>query len=293
MTTGKKSKRKQRAARSAAAALAATKWAKPPRGVDIGVWVYEQRKAELTEALRALSLGKPAHPLWHVGGEAAAQIFLQVLATTYAPQLFFSTLAKSLEKEDIDSSLMTARALDQALSSLPDPRPTFRFAPALIQRFGVEPAFLPAGASVTATQLPDAVSGDQQMRISDGESRAIERRHQPWLASNPRRLTVGVNAGAGEITEHGVLSCWLAQDAVCVALFKAGQPVGRTLRYVPADPTQLHPGASIPEEVFGCAVREFLCSPWHDGVAQDALWTVHGLREKGTLEYLASGVDRS
>ena len=126
---------------------------------------------------------------------------------------------------------------------------------------------------------------EQQFNTWVRPLQAVERDGElKLLAPNERTIEVGTR----ESTAGGELRCFLDGNAIVVGLFKDGTLQGRALRYLPADPELLREGASIPENVFGCAVREYINSAWHDGDPIDTLWTVHGLRSAGGKEATAS-----
>jgi hypothetical protein len=259
--------------------------AKTQQRLDIGQQVLDARKRDLGDALRALALGKRAHPPWHVGPEDAAEIFSRVLSEAPDPQKFLKAVVNALKVDEIDACMRCTRIIDRILAALASDHPLHATSVErqLRAEFGLQPAFLPAGARVHATRLPTLDRPDLPLQISGNASRPIEQRHVPLLAPNRREIRVGWT----EETRHGQLRCFLTAKTICVALFRGEKIQMRALHYVPADPALRKEGARIPEVVFGCAVREITCSPWHDGVEGDTLWTVHGLRTKGTLEQSA------
>jgi hypothetical protein len=257
----------------------------PERVFDI----LEERKQDLEKALRELAADKFVFPHWFVDDQDAISIFLRVLEGAANPARFLEAVVDKLERDELDRCIRVARLIDKALAQLPAGHPLHGvdIAAKLVRKFGLIPAFLPQGARVSATAIPDGKH--LQIIVSGNESRAIEQRHLRHIKANSATILVG----SIEETAHGQLRCLLMDKGITIGLYKGDALKGRALCYVPAEGSILRVGAAIPEAVFGCAVREFTQSAWDDGTAQDTLWTVHGLRVKGTMEAAASADDKS
>ncbi|MCC6335562.1 MAG: hypothetical protein IT380_16420 [Myxococcales bacterium] len=97
----------------------------------------------------------------------------------------------------------------------------------------------------------------------------------------PSRRFIAVDSE--ERTPHGTLRCFARDERVVVEVRRGRALVGRALWVKPASPALLQPGALIPEDGFAVEIPEFLGSPWHED-DYVSVWTVRGLREKGSAE---------
>ena len=111
------------------------------------------------------------------------------------------------------------------------------------------------------------------------DARPLSERFTRHAASSRRFITVG----SEERGPHGVLRCFAKDGRVVVELRKGRKRVGRALWVAPDDASLLEPGARVPEDAFSVEIRELIGSPWHE-LNYVAVWTVRGLREKGTAE---------
>ncbi len=131
----------------------------------------------------------------------------------------------------------------------------------------------PSSTLATATRVK-TIHAKTIYATDMGFARPLSAEHRRRVADTRRTIRVG----HVEQTPHGTLSCLRYSDAVVVELRKGKKLVGRAL--------MLH-GAKgngpFPESSFSVQVDEFIGTPWHE-LDYTSLWTVKGLREKGTAE---------
>lgn len=135
-------------------------------------------------------------------------------------------------------------------------------------------------STATATVAP-TIHSRTLYAVDRGAARPLSTRFASRVAPTRRHLVIG----QVEHLAHGVLRCFVRRGRVVVELRKARRLVGRALSVRPRDRAVLVNGARFPEAAFSVEVSEFIGSPWHE-LEYVSLWTVRGLREKGTAEVI-------
>ncbi|MFO0597895.1 MAG: hypothetical protein U0228_21515 [Myxococcaceae bacterium] len=132
--------------------------------------------------------------------------------------------------------------------------------------------------SATATRIP--TTHTRTVYATDrGVARPLSESSRRLVEHTGKRIRVGSTSA----TPWGELRCFAQSGCLVVELTRAGERVGRALIYRPTSAEALQHGALVPEAHFSVEVREFIGTPWHEDESL-SLWTVHGLRSKGTAE---------
>jgi hypothetical protein len=140
---------------------------------------------------------------------------------------------------------------------------------------------LTALASTATASVVPTIHGRSLYAADRGVGRPLSARFASHVVPTRTELIIGQL----ERLAHGVLRCFVRRGRVVVELRKGRRRVGRALSVLPDDPSQLVTGARVPEDAFSTEVPEFIGSPWHE-LEYMSLWTVRGLREKGTAEVI-------
>lgn len=141
------------------------------------------------------------------------------------------------------------------------------------------PRSRPTALAQTASASRVATTHTKTIYATDlGDAKPLSATLAAKVVPNERRVRVG----ASETLPHGVLTCFVERDRVCVEVRRGNRRVGRQLSIRPPRPPT--PGDSFPEAAFSVEVREFIGTPWHE-LDSVSVWTVYGLRTNGAAEF--------